>query len=104
MAKIVKTYLSGCTWCNATGFVNNPNMGLTTNITIICPVCNGTKTVIVTETITDDIEMPDDEEIEKQFPTDIYVLKKNEYSSDVSITRTINLYKQEGAKWMKSKI
>jgi hypothetical protein len=47
--KIKRTYLSGCTWCNALGFIPNPNMGWITDTTIICPVCNGAKTILVTE-------------------------------------------------------
>ena len=49
MTKVTRTYLSGCTWCNATGIVSNPTIGLSTNITIVCPVCNGSKTIVVTE-------------------------------------------------------
>jgi hypothetical protein len=45
--KTTKTYLTGCTWCNATGYVNAS--GLTTNSQDICPVCNGSKVKIVTE-------------------------------------------------------
>jgi len=53
--KTTRTYLSGCIWCNATGFVNNPISGGVshTELTITCPVCNGGKTVIITETIED---------------------------------------------------
>ena len=54
--KITRTYQKGCDWCNATGHVTNPNpnWGITgTELTIICPVCNGSKTVIVTEIIED---------------------------------------------------
>ena len=42
-----KTYLKGCEWCNATGYVASYNL---TNTTEVCPVCNGNKTIIVTET------------------------------------------------------
>ena len=53
--KTTRTYLSGCTWCNATGFVLTENFGMgTTPLTKICPVCNGAKTIIVTETTEDD--------------------------------------------------
>ena len=48
--KTTRTYLSGCTWCNASGFVNNPNGYSSLSLTITCPVCNGAKTIIVTET------------------------------------------------------
>lgn len=51
--KTTRTYLSGCTWCNARGYVMNPAMGLVTDITVTCPVCNGAKTIIVTEYIED---------------------------------------------------
>src|SRR5665648_280840 len=48
--KTTRTYLSGCTWCNGTGFIKIPNPGfMTSALTGVCPVCNGAKTVIVTE-------------------------------------------------------
>ena len=47
--KIKRTYLTGCTWCCATGIVSNPTIGISTNITIVCPVCNGAKAIVVTE-------------------------------------------------------
>ncbi len=51
--KTTRTYLTGCKWCNATGMVPNyENFGMsTTPLLKTCPVCNGAKTVIVTETI-----------------------------------------------------
>jgi uncharacterized Zn finger protein (UPF0148 family) len=54
--KTTRTYLIGCTWCKALGYVNNLQEGWHTGsvLTITCPVCNGSKTVIVTETIEDD--------------------------------------------------
>jgi len=52
--KTIRTYLSGCTWCSATGFVSTKNYGMnTTLLTETCPVCNGSRTVIVTETTED---------------------------------------------------
>ena len=58
--KTTRIYLSGCTWCKALGFTPNPNMGLVTNVTIICPVCLGNKTIPITETIEDNEIMPHD--------------------------------------------
>jgi len=53
--KTTRTYLSGCTWCGTTGFVKIPNPGfMTSALTNICPVCNGNKTIIITETMEDD--------------------------------------------------
>jgi hypothetical protein len=52
--KTTKTYLSGCTWCNARGFVINPISGIVADATITCPVCQGAKTILVTETIEDE--------------------------------------------------
>jgi hypothetical protein len=49
-----RSYLSGCSWCNATGFVSNLHMGWVTDTTIICPVCQGSKTVWVNEIIEDE--------------------------------------------------
>jgi DnaJ-class molecular chaperone len=50
--KITRTYLQACNFCNATGFVDNPDYGSWTGATkkITCPVCGGSKTIIVTET------------------------------------------------------
>jgi len=45
-----RTYIKGCEWCNATGFVPTENFGMgTTPMTDICPVCKGNKVVEVTE-------------------------------------------------------
>jgi hypothetical protein len=54
--KTTRTYLDGCKHCGAIGSVLNPNFN--PNITlshhvITCPVCQGSKTVLVTETIED---------------------------------------------------
>jgi hypothetical protein len=52
--RITRTYISGCNWCNALGNVSNPNIGLTTDFTMItCPVCQGAKMIMVTETFED---------------------------------------------------
>ena len=50
--KTKRTYPSGCTWCGATGIVSNnarPPMSTMSNSTTICPVCNGTKMITITE-------------------------------------------------------
>jgi DnaJ-class molecular chaperone len=55
---IIRTYLTGCTWCNATGEIDNPNFNpyiTASTIRIPCPVCNGAKTIIVTETIPENV-------------------------------------------------
>jgi hypothetical protein len=52
MSKITRTYLSGCPWCNATG-VKYPMQYEGNTFTSVCPVCNGGKTIIVTEVIED---------------------------------------------------
>lgn len=51
--KTTKTYLSGCTWCNATGQVFNPKpIQYTGDPPIInCPVCDGAGIITVTEVI-----------------------------------------------------
>ena len=54
--KTTKTYSKGCQWCTATGVVANPafDPNITGNEwTIICPVCNGSKVITVTEVIED---------------------------------------------------
>jgi hypothetical protein len=52
--KTTRTYLSGCTWCDATG-VKYPMHNTGTGWSSICPVCNGAKTIVITEVT----EMPD---------------------------------------------
>jgi len=42
-----RTFLKGCEWCNATGSIAASN---STSTRMTCPVCNGTGTVLVTET------------------------------------------------------
>jgi DnaJ-class molecular chaperone len=51
--KTTQTYFSGCKWCNATGLVPTTTAagGMSTSPYEVCPVCHGTKTVVVTETI-----------------------------------------------------
>jgi hypothetical protein len=48
---MVRTYLKGCEWCGATGKVpvRHP-WGTAAPLEETCPVCNGTGTVVVTET------------------------------------------------------
>jgi hypothetical protein len=46
--KTTTTYLQGCTWCNATG-IKYPMQNIGTGFSSICPICNGNKTVLVTE-------------------------------------------------------
>lgn len=56
--KVIRTYLGGCSWCKASGQIANPSFDPnTTNATlfIICPVCNGSKTVLITETFDSDM-------------------------------------------------
>jgi hypothetical protein len=47
--KTTRTYLSGCMWCNATGF-KYPMTNNGTGFTNVCPVCLGAGTITVTET------------------------------------------------------
>ena len=53
--KTIRTYLSGCTWCNATGMVKELYPTITGGWSQICPVCKGEKTIPITETIEDEI-------------------------------------------------
>lgn len=52
--KTTKTYLSGCTWCGATGYVKDITPYVTGTWKNICPVCQGAKTMPVTETFEDE--------------------------------------------------
>jgi len=58
MKRIIRTYLDGCKWCGATGFVQ-PVFDIyhTSSGSSICPVCNGSKIVLVTETIDEDSDI-----------------------------------------------
>lgn len=47
--KTTKTYLSGCTWCKGIGVILKPTPGTTTSMTDVCPVCNGSKVITITE-------------------------------------------------------
>jgi DNA-binding XRE family transcriptional regulator len=51
MKTITRTYKDGCKWCNATGSVQNPISGTVADIMIKCPVCDGTKTIIITDEV-----------------------------------------------------
>ena len=58
--KTTRQYVSGCTWCNATGFVKIHNPGfMSSALTGICPICEGAKAIMVTETTEDAIECLD---------------------------------------------
>ena len=48
----MKQYKKACEFCNATGYIQRNTQSNYTNapLTEVCPVCNGAKTVIVTET------------------------------------------------------
>ena len=45
-----REYMKACDFCQATGFVSNPHQYVSSALTITCPICNGNKTVLVTET------------------------------------------------------
>jgi len=53
--ELIRTYLLGCTWCNASGFVPAKNFGMTTPLVEPCPVCQGSKIITVTEVLQEDI-------------------------------------------------
>ena len=51
---ITRTYNKGCEWCGATGYVQqwySPWSATTTTLTNVCPVCNGSGVVNVTEQV-----------------------------------------------------
>lgn len=58
--KTIRTYPSGCRWCNATGVVQNPISGTVADVMITCPVCGGSKTIIITEEYDQLVEIPTD--------------------------------------------
>jgi len=52
--KIIRQYPQACVYCSATGVASQPSDSTTTATTRICPVCGGSGTITVTETIEDD--------------------------------------------------
>jgi DnaJ-class molecular chaperone len=49
---ITRQYLSGCKWCGAKGIVNDSiHRDYTAPLTMPCPVCHGSGTILVTESI-----------------------------------------------------
>ena len=46
---MIRTYIIICPSCNGRGHIPNPEIGITTVVTVVCPACKGSKTVIVTE-------------------------------------------------------
>ena len=48
MTKVTRTYLTGCSWCNATGSIQAFPSG-TIDCTRQCPVCNGSKVITISE-------------------------------------------------------
>ena len=63
--KTTRTYLSGCIWCNATG-QKFPMQHNGTDFSSLCPVCNGSKTVIVTETFDDGLDIDKFKELNQE--------------------------------------
>lgn len=55
MKKTKREYPIVCKSCGGLGMIKNSEMDYTPNSTIfiLCPACDGTKTVIITEEITD---------------------------------------------------
>lgn len=49
MKTLIRNYKRACDFCNATGFVSDKRK-YTTSMTKPCPVCNGEKTINITET------------------------------------------------------
>jgi hypothetical protein len=76
-----RTYLKGCDWCNATGFArnSNPSFSGNTSLTELCPVCNGNKTITVTEVA----EMPTEEDT-KEFASKMHDCMSNEIMQTVA--------------------
>ena len=54
-----RTYQKACEYCNATGFISpsRPSGSTSSSTTETCPVCNGNKTVLVTETETIEVNL-----------------------------------------------
>ena len=79
-----RTYLKGCDWCNAKGVILNSNPAFcgNTSFTEICPVCNGAKTVVVTEVA----EMPTGEEIANSnpYPESVFIPISDETLKEVA--------------------
>ena len=65
--RTTRTYLSGCTWCKAEGYVMEPHPQITGDFHKVCPVCKGDKTIPVTETFESELPIPrlTDDEIDE---------------------------------------
>ena len=66
--KTTRTYLTGCTWCNATG-VKYPMTNNGAGFTNVCPVCNGAGIITVnyyTLTEVTEFESSEKEELRKE--------------------------------------
>ena len=54
----MKTYQIVCPSCDGYGYINETN-GMSSNTQRVCPACNGSKTVMVCETKSNDCESID---------------------------------------------
>ena len=55
--RTTRQYLSGCTWCKAEGYVMEPHPQITGDFHKVCPVCNSSKVITVTEIIETNVEV-----------------------------------------------
>jgi len=103
--RTTRTYQSGCTWCNGRGFVPNPNSGMVTDTTVICPVCSGAKTIPVTETIEDSLPVQDSLPSDEEINTELNNYRKRLINplTDQEDFRVEVAWKY-CAKWMRSKL
>ena len=86
--KTTKTYLKGCDWCNATG-QKFPMEHNGTSFSSLCPVCNGAKTILVTE-VTEPVAPQENirEELIKIKTLSLEIQKQWNYPNEIYIEQT----------------
>lgn len=56
---MIKEYMIVCPSCHGSGFIPNPEPGITSLIYVTCPACDGKRTVLVREYSGEDISFED---------------------------------------------
>jgi hypothetical protein len=106
--KITKTYPGICSHCQGNGFIQPVQGQITsTNWSNVCPVCNGAKTIIITETTEESSQSSQaevtDAEIEKEFPVNIGDSVFMERNTSYDDLLKMNIQRRIGARWFRSR-
>jgi len=90
--KTIRTYLSGCTWCNATGIKYPMENYSGTGMTNVCPVCHGTGTIPVVETFEGELE----DQLKEEHPNLKELLKRLDDSLAKETPESLNKFLSNG--------